>query len=441
MNTFQSVQAPILIVARALLVVTCCFLSSCGVRSVLYGEVAHQYAATTNDQVTRVYFDQEGSLYPAAASGVKVDNQRLEYHKGMLQYYYQFDYGRPKNSSSVPASWASAQASELAALQTYYQKDGAVVATTPNDSHTRDQAWRTLQLAMQKQFIDHLGKSLNSAQALVVLVHGYNNDVDQAEWYLPLEKRIQNEYFAGKKIHFLEVRWDGRTASVPFSIWPYAQYSMYPVGLGLRRILSSLDPQLPVYIIGHSTGAPLICATLWNCTSALQQKSPPMTVWGEDYTSLITKELYRTPQPAHLRVALIAPAMPGLHFRDFGKRTPSLPTGTPPPDGYDRFVLAQNRHDIATGKWILPASWGKGSTTLGVRKKEYCENVVPGIHDSHSKTESYLLDFTQGMKDNNVRNGHGVMQFMQNGASFKCLLNAWLADPIGVPPPCAETCP
>ncbi|MET4104767.1 hypothetical protein [Hymenobacter sp. UYP22] len=424
-------------------------LSGCGVRSVLYGDEAHRHGAINSGNVTRVYFDQEGSLYPAAKSGVRVDNQRLDYHKGVLQYYYQYQYATQRNGSEVKPDWASNQRGELAALQTYYQAEGAKVtpAATGTDYErvkaANDLAWRNLQLAMQEQFIRQFKSHLSATktEALVILVHGYNNDVDQAAWYSLLERRIQTEYFPDKNVHFLEVRWDGRTAKIPFRIWPYAQYSMYPVGLGLRRIMANLDPELPLYVMGHSTGAPLTCAALWNCTSALQSKSTPATVWGEEYTALVSQELYQTPKPASLRVALVAPAMPGLHFRDFANRTPSLPAGASPPNGYERFIVAHNQHDIATGKWILPASWGVGSTTLGVRKEEYCQEVVPGVRRSGSKTETYLLDFTAGMKANDVRSGHGVAQFMEDKANFKCLLDAWLADPTGVAPPCTSTCP
>lgn len=428
-----------------LLLVATVLLAGCGVRSVLYGQEAHRDGAKPTAGITRIYLDQQGSLYPAAESGVLVDNQRLAYHNGVLQYYYQYQYSAQRNGPRVKSNWESDQRRELGDLQTYYQATGAVAASSADDGVRAedDKTWRSLQLAMQQQFITQFTTYLASTktEALVVLVHGYNNDVDETTWYQALETRIQTEYFPRKTVHFLEVRWDGRTATLPFRIWPYAQYSMYPVGLGLRRILASLDPNLPLYIIGHSTGAPLTCAALWNCTSALQTKGIPATVWGENYVDVINQDIYRTPRPAHLRVALVAPAMPGDHFRDFAKRTPVLAAGAAPPDGYDRFVIAQNRHDIATGKWILPASSGMGSTTLGVQKEQYCQNVVQGVRSSGSATETYLLDFTAGMAANHARSGHGVLEFMKDQAHFKCLLDAWLTDASGVAPACATTCP
>jgi hypothetical protein len=132
---------------------------------------------------------------------------------------------------------------------------------------------------------------------------------------------------------------------------------------------------------------------------------------------------------------------------DFANRTDAtgkLFTQTTP-DGYQRFVVGQNRHDFATGKGPLSAT-AFGSTTLGVRKAEYCGDgatppgigVVPLLRQAGSHADTYLFNFTPGMAAAGKRSGHGILEFMTDPVTFDHLLDAWLTSK---PVAGADSCP
>jgi hypothetical protein len=370
-------------------------------------------------------------MYPEMASGLRVDNQRLLDQGASLQHYFQY-------RETTPALRTRQQQQVDSLGQAY---GVALGAPAPNLA-ARDE-WVRLQDSMQTRFARRWAQQLSAAQTqrLVILVHGYNNDVGQTSWYGKLEQRIRDKFPAEENVHFLQVYWDGRAASglgiLP--IWGWAQGTMYPVGLSLRQILSQLAPDLPVYILGHSTGAPLVCTALWNCTSALQDSTSFEGRPGRKYMDMLNLPRYATPRLRHVRVAFLAPAMPARHFEDFNDRTYATGSkrGRQPADrerqDYERFVVGQNHHDKATGKAFFPTGFW-GSTRLGVKKDEFCGGgsgpttygVAPLLTSRQSQADTYLFDFTRGIKWLGI--GHGVADFMEATPTFENFLNAWLTD-------------
>ncbi|NVO29706.1 hypothetical protein [Hymenobacter lapidiphilus] len=397
--------------------------SSCSMKYVLYGSEASRYSASVQNDSTFVYFDRQGDMYPSVTSKVVVYDDRLNYHGAALQHYFQV--------STKPA-WLTSQQEQASLLGQYY----GVKLEPPAKQTAVKASWLQLQDSVQTQFVRNFRRQLRASQtdALVVLVHGYNNDVGEINWFAPLKRQIQANYFTGKKVHFLHVYWDGRAGTSVLPMWTWAQGSLYPVGLGLRQILARLDPNMPVYALGHSTGAPVLCAALWNCTSALADSSTYEVHQGEKYLDILKLPRYATPTLSKLRVAFVAPAMPGSHFKDFGNRTTAVGRHnmTPPPSSPQRFVVAHNRYDKVTGKGPFPTKFF-GSTRLGTKKSEYCGygqvtpyGVVPQLRSTGSSTESFLYDFTEGISWFGL--GHGVVVFMNNQQVFSQFLDAWLTN-------------
>ena len=383
--------------------------NGCG-RPVFYGLSAQRDAALISPEPISLYFDRQGSLYPAVQDGLVVNNSVLEGTGGFLLDYY--------THNVAPGSAREGTWKQL--LNAY-----ALPMTPINSDNSRYSAWRALQQQMRQRFIKQLNAHLlaNKPDALVVLVHGYNNDVSAASWYAGIERSIRRRS-PNQRIQFLEVRWDGGTSATALGIWGYAQESMYPVGLALRQVLAGIaSSDLPVRIMAHSTGCPLTSIALWNSTAALSGNG--VSFWGEDYQAVCQQPAFATPQLRHLRVALLAPAMPSTHFNNFYDRTPADADSS----GHcERIVFGYNTHDQATGKWILPASWA-GDTRLGVHPEDYGPHVVSRVH-SRAATRVYQVDFTAGMKRAGTRGAHSVADLMQDYPAFDLLLDTWLTDAV-----------
>lgn len=402
-------------------------LSGCSLtRPVTYGALAARDAADTRSTYdpVRLYFDRQGSLYPPAAAGLPVQDAPLRYRNGYLLDYYTY-------TGRVPFA---GQADQWRRLQLRYGLDTGWVPG--QDKAALYARWRVLQQRMRAEAVQQLEGRLRATRpvALVVLVHGFNTDVART-WYREVAERVRREYYPGQPVEFLEIYWDGgKTISpLPLTLWKYAQFTMYPTGLALRQVLGGLPPSLlpPVRIMTHSTGGPLTCVALWNSEAALSG-GDSLDVWGQNYRRLLRQPAFRTPRLPQLRVAMVAPAMPAAHFANFLDRNPC---GTDADGGMDRLLIAQNRHDIATGKTFLVSSrWSwVGATSLGVRPDEYWCGVVPQVSGRPGvKTQTFLLDFTGGVP----YHAHGVLDFMKHTAAFQDLLDLWLrpGSPTAPPP-------
>jgi hypothetical protein len=122
------------------------------IRPIIYGKEVMRSAQHPRANVTRVFLDLEGSLYPPSQAGVEVDSARLSrYTLATLTNYFH---------ATVPKDWTvSAQQQQLKQLETYYKVAPApgTSLTSPPARLTQDQlrkqnlaAWYKLQLAMQK---------------------------------------------------------------------------------------------------------------------------------------------------------------------------------------------------------------------------------------------------------------------------------------------------
>lgn len=412
----------------ALLVAGALLMSGC-TRSILYGTVSEADAGQPSATgPLRLYFDRDGSLYPDAAAGIKIVEEDLGRRHGFLFEYF---------TSNTSPNYATRRAQQNTLWQ-YYAPNTAPGTLDLADS-TRKRVWRNLQQVMRRRAAEALTQQLKTRKpdVLVVLIHGFNtNPGNTREWYDSVATDVRR-YYTGKRVQFLEVYWDGGTSwsPLPLKLWGYAQRNMYGVGLGLRQVLAGVEPGTfpATRILTHSTGGPLLCVALWNSTSALPPDKGP-EFWGQQYRWLQRQPAFATPILPQLRIAMLAPAMPGAHFHEFRKRNPGSPgdsTGR-----CERIIFGQNRHDIATGKTILVSSkWSWiGATSLGVRQDEYCNFVRPEVDGKpYVTTRSFLLDFTgRGMG----YHAHGVLEFRKNTGAYRDLFDLWLGTtlPTASPP-------
>lgn len=407
-------------------------------RTIIYSRAAAGDAELAAvDGPLRLYFDRDGSLYPAAAAGVRIDPADLAARNGYLFEYF---------TSNQHGTLVQRQAQQHRLWQYY---DPAADPDTLNLSQPdREQRWRSLQQVMRRHAAAALTAELarRKPTLLVVLIHGFNTHAASTRtWYDTVTADVRRHQPA-ERIQFVEVYWDGGKSSspLPLLLWKYAQYNMYGVGLALRQVLAgTAEADLPpTRIFTHSTGGPLLCVALWNSATALGSAAAapitesPMpgvpTFWGQSYRWLQHQPAFRTPRLPQLRVAMLAPAMPGAHFHEFLRRTPAEAADST--GRCERILFGQNRHDIATGKSILVSSrWSWiGATSLGVRPDEYFAFVRPEVDGKpYVRTKTYLLDFTG---HGTPYHAHGVLEFRKNHAAYQGLLNAWLG---AGPPPAA----
>ena len=388
-------------------------LSGCA-RPVLYGQAPKYDAAHATDSgPLRLYFDRDGSLYPAAASGVDISEADLGQRGGRLVDYF---------TSPLPGNEARRQADQNR-LWRYYDPAANPDTLALADS-TRFRLWRNLQGRVRGRAIENLNAELNRRRPtlLVVLVHGFSpRPVPTYAWYDSVTADVRH-YLPAERIQFLEVYWDANQtrSPLPLVLWRTAQRNAYGTGLALRQLLAGLDSTYlpPVRLLAHSSGAAVVATALWD--------APPVQL-GEGETAALPRWRMAGARPGvaphlpQLRVALLAPAVPGTQLRAL--------VGQPVADRAERLLVGQNHHDRPAGKTFLISSrwpWF-GNTSLAVQPAEYFAEVKPAAPGT---TKSFLLDFTgHGMP----YAGHGMPDFRRNEAAYQGLLKLWLGKELPVP--------
>jgi len=105
----------------------------------------------------------------------------------------------------------------------------------------------------------------NNSKDLIVLIHGFNDPIPDGAYY-SLRKNIE-KYLSSNPV-FIEVYWDGLTAlgnnPILSNIWSYAQSNSAKVGLGLRKILNKINPNIRLTLLTHSLGASVATHALFN---------------------------------------------------------------------------------------------------------------------------------------------------------------------------------
>ena len=331
--------------------------------------------------VIRLYFDREGSLYPEKHLLKK--NEMDKQNGFMIQYYD-------------------------------HRKDEFKQLLSENNLQTtgRFEDWFKLQHKLRSnaaEIIDSRLQLIGKETTVVYLIHGFNVKAHDADFpFHEVENLISEQYLKCKKVLFVEIRWDGRSG-LPQNIWTYAQANARFVGLALREIISQTSKDHPVRIFTHSLGAEVATTALWNVQEATKSRAnEELKIWGIGYNAYIhNKEYASTPLHADLRLAMLAPAIPGLTFEDFNERTPAK---SPTPNNYKKIIVGANRFDIATSKWILPSSF-LGSTILAVDKREFTKYVQSKVDSSCKDCKCYWIDFYP-VREKGSRN-HSIIGYLK----------------------------
>jgi hypothetical protein len=321
--------------------------SGCASRNVIFNPSASPSAAP---QVTRVFMDREGDIYPS----VDISNFEPKKHHASLKFFFQ--------------QAQLARSSEWTDLTREYG--------LPAGSF--DMNWQVVQDSIIERTIRRVTSSGGAPDPIIVVIHGYNNEQDPARTVFDSVRKVLGEKsIGGRNPSFVEIYWDGRTDLGSklrnMSAWNYAQHNAYSVGLTLRRILSRFPAERPVRILTHSHGGKVASVALWNVRTSID--CDVTNEWLDWYNAALVDTLrYRRPEHPDLRVGILVPAMPGNVIGDINpenSRIAPVP-GTPP----TRLIIGRNVHDFAVGKHflglggIINSAWG-GSTTLGARPGEF----------------------------------------------------------------------
>ncbi len=391
---------------RPLLILFVVFISSCAVKTRQVLMVPRK----EEPGVVKLYFDREGKLYPP---DVRIN-----------PYYFYLEHLNKKKLARYSNP-------EYATLET---------ALTKYDSISREairqqfnltgvdsvRLFLRLQEAIRKNIIAEINQkiSANNTNDLIVLIHGFNDPIPDAAYY-SLRKNIE-KYLRSKPV-FIEVYWDGLTAlgdNPLFSnIWGYAQSNSAKVGLGLRSLLNKINPNIRLTLLTHSLGASVATHALFNPGK-----------WPKKFQEELEQEYHSenipTPKQKDIRIAMLAPAIPGIKVFDHIDYT--VPENTIPT--ITRVVIGYNHFDYAVTKGGLFAS-SFGSTALGADDKNEVNKTIIAINDINPKIKIVPVDFSLYIKNDSLSNKklqrkspfkqreHGV-QFYQQNQHFSDFLKA-----------------
>jgi hypothetical protein len=360
--------------------------------------------------VVKLYFDREGKLYPP---DVRIN-----------PYYFYLEHLNKKKLARYSNP-------EYATLET---------ALTKYDSISREairqqfnltgvdsvRVFLRLQDAIRKSVVTDIEQKLvsNNTKDLIVLIHGFNDPIPDAAYYL-LRKNIE-KYLHAKPV-FIEVYWDGLTSlgdnPLLSNIWGYAQSNSAKVGLGLRNILNKLNTNIRLTLLTHSLGASVATHALFNPGKWPKKFQEELE---QDYHS----ENIPTPKQKDIRIAMLAPAIPGIKIFDHIDYT--IPENTIPT--ITRVVIGYNHFDYAVTKGGLFAS-SFGSTALGADDKNEVNKTIIAINEINPKIKVVPVDFSLYIKNDSLSNKklqrkspfkqreHGV-QFYQQNEHFSDFLKA-----------------
>lgn len=309
-------------------------------------------AARAGDpDVVAVYYDRYGDLYPSHEVAVN----RTEFYlrrRGRTDRELRVASVFEKDRTDGTPTWARLLSE-------------AGVADTERSAPFQP-VWAEVQSGLRERYAARINgltlRTDGSRRPLVVLVHGFNNVAAEArQWYD--EARRMSRGHAPDAV-FLEVYWDGRVSPAPIRAWRQAQYNFPLVGLSFRGILNRVDPAIPVRVITHSSGGPLMASALGDASAALPRTDATYVDYRRRVASLDGPD--RPPDMRNLRVAMIAPAMPGLTFANYAS-----PRNVP-----DRLILGLNSRDIVTTKAFANCAVN-GSSCLNARPRTYCTEVAP----------------------------------------------------------------
>lgn len=371
---------------------------ACSTGNVVLGDATATPQPGEQAPVVRLYYDRDGSLYPAPLISVSMPSDSLQDMRSdfTLKGHFERTFGHPGGSV-----WDQ------------------VLDTLRLESRARiGGSWEAIQDSLVQRAVTTIREAARedaTVRTLVVLIHGFNNEPGAAEaTYAAVRSRILQDQLDADSVAFLQLYWDGLQNAVGIPVWGEAQFNFPLVGLAFRRVLGALPGNIPVRIITHSSGGPLIANALWDASAPIEWNSetrswPAYRRYWKQRDAITGR--YAIPTHPDLRIGMIVPAMPGTTFANF----------QPDIGGPERIVIGVNPRDAAITKFgYLLVGWQfwspceqAGSTCLSARPEDYCESVEPKLRKDPD-TDGFLIDFS------NPRSGREP-------------LTLWLLDSHSVP--------
>jgi len=292
----------------ALVLATSIILAGCAGRHVRpdlnYATAPVETNAKPELRTMRVAFDQEGAIYPK-------DEQVVPWH-------------------SVRMKWLSEATGQNSFKLAEIEASGS-------------KPYPPLRSELEAAAARELNGLLKSGDTLVVLVHGFNEDYDDAQKDYAVFRRSID---AANAV-ILEVYWDG--IKIPFgwlgefsraTFWPDAVlYSNLAGELGLRPILNKIDRPVDLRILTFSRGAAVAMSTVARPS------------YDNDYDDLtLGAPRFSNENIRSVKIGAIAAAIGAGHIR---------PKANEALRGHKvDLVIGANPNDLATGKLGLPEAYG-----------------------------------------------------------------------------------
>jgi hypothetical protein len=341
----------------------CLYFSSCITnrqRQVWLGPLQQTHLAD-KERVVRVYFDKQGNLYPGTEDFVPAKN-----------FFDPLAAKKTFKEKPLTANLETYFTSHTAALEKLFLHwcPAAMAAGLAKDS------FYAVQYFIRKNYAHDLEKAfaLQKEKILVLMIHGFNSPNPTGEYQM-MRNAIRKQGYDKGNFVYLEVYWDGLTANqgnpVFEGIWKKALQNSAYAALGLRRLLTILDPDIQIVIITHSLGASVGTGALFNAETKWTKRGFKNVgkKLGYEYGQNFFDSLRSIPAPRQeCRLGMIAPAIPGYNsFIDFNKRNPEI---TPAQNNISRAVVGYNVNDFAVTKRLFKVDMARyfGSTSLGCNK-------------------------------------------------------------------------
>lgn len=368
MNTPSSRQLRTICMALSALIA----LGASGCKSVLFAERIKTPPTGTEDApVVRIFVDRNGDLYPSAEVPLKNSDVR-----DGIQYYFTSNKFRQRCTGTTTGSQAGLQA-----FCKYNSTSGA----------SKDATWLALQSALwaaHAREVAALASPPGGAwRPVVVFLHGYRNEIRKVDrsYQALREKVVQSRGLAGRTPVIVEVFWDGRHTPFVFGVYRPAQPTASVVGFNLRQLINGLtdhiDAEIPVRVLGHSSGGIIAAALVGNTTHIFPDIYPASCVkrgqsinfrrYCENPAGNDTASPVRIPQLKDFRIGLLAAATPAQSFTGTSKLNSGAPEGVQ--TDTLGLVLSSNPRDRVLGMSCGLGGLG-GNSCLG-RSTQHAEEV------------------------------------------------------------------
>ncbi|UOF17393.1 hypothetical protein IEQ11_12510 [Lysobacter capsici] len=336
-------------------------------------------ASTFSDDVRRseapltIFYDRKGNLYPSAAVPVATN----ELIRG---------FDERQDAGTLRGYFAREATSSDTVVQRLARDAGLTDGALPS-SQWSEANWQRIQAGYRRQLAARIEAAADGAP-VVFVIHGYRNNYEDArDWYTPLDGMILQHEPRATLVH---VYWDGTTGWRFLHLWKQAQYNMAFIGLEFRRLLNELPADMPIRIITHSTGAPLVANAMGDASEAFRENGRPVLLEPEYYVRAAGGDhaagddgSYAVKRKSRLRFAAVAPAATLDTFKRYDLARDIVP---------ERITMALNPRDSATGKYFLNCEL-YGSSCMAVRPVQTCKLLVGTF--AASGTDVGVFDFSR----------------------------------------------